>query len=153
MKIVRCQPADIPRALLLLADPSDDMVDSYLDRGDGFLACAIGVVVGGMVLLHTRPKTMELVNLAVDEAWQRRGIGSALIRAAQSHARAQGARTLELGTGSTGIGQIALYQRHGFRIAGVDADFFVRHYPEPIYENGRLLRDMVRMECRLDQSR
>jgi ribosomal protein S18 acetylase RimI-like enzyme len=88
---------------------------------------------------------MEIVNLAVREEYQGKGVGKKLIGHAVARARAMQARTLEIGTGSTGVGQLLLYQKCGFRITGVDRDFFVRHYPEPLYENGMQLRDMVRL--------
>jgi ribosomal protein S18 acetylase RimI-like enzyme len=88
---------------------------------------------------------MEIVNLAVGEQYQGKGVGKRLIRHAIATAREMKARTLEIGTGSSGVGQLLLYQKCGFRITGVDRDFFVRHYPEPIYENGMQLCDMVRL--------
>lgn len=139
----------VPWQLLLLADPSEAMVRSYLDRGRLFVAEEGGGVVGEYVLLATRPATAELVNVAVLESRQGRGIGKALVRHAVETARAAGYRTLELGTGNAGIGQLALYQRCGFRIVGVDLDFFTRHYPEPIEENGIPCRDMVRLSLEL----
>ncbi|MNW16937.1 putative N-acetyltransferase YvbK [compost metagenome] len=41
--------------------------------------------------------------------------------------------------------QLYLYQKCGFRIVGVDVDFFVRHYEEAIEENGIPCRDMIRL--------
>lgn len=136
---------EVPRELLLLADPSDEMVDSYLNRGQCFGAELSGQIVGEMVFIETRPKTLELVNLAVDEAWQARGIGRALIAHGIEYARSRGVECVELGTGNSSIRQLAFYQQCGFRIVGVDGDFFTRHYPQPIWERGILCRDMVRM--------
>lgn len=75
-----------------------------------------------------------------------KGIGRQLATHAIETARAQGYKTMEMGTGNSSIGQLALYQKCGFRIVGVDLDFFVRHnYLEEIYENGIQCRDMIRM--------
>jgi ribosomal protein S18 acetylase RimI-like enzyme len=135
----------IPYELLLLADPSRHLVEEYLPRGLCYLAEYGPQVVGVLVLVRTRPETMEIVNLAVAEPCQGKGVGKKLIGHAVARARDMQARTLEIGTGSTGVGQLLLYQKCGFRITGVDRDFFVRHYPEPLYENGMQLRDMVRL--------
>ena len=154
MSSITIRPAhsrEVPRELLLLADPSDAMVDSYLHRGRCFVAEADERIVGEMILLDTRPYTMELVNLAVEEAWQNRGVGTALVQFAIAYARGQQVRTLELGTGNSGIAQMALYQKCGFRIVGVDLDFFTRNYVQPIYEDGIWCRDMVRMAIDLDR--
>lgn len=56
-----------------------------------------------------------------------------------------GFKTLEIGTGNSSIGQLALYQKCGFRITGIDRDFFIRHYSEEIYENGMQVMDMIRL--------
>ena len=37
---------------------------------------------------------------------------------------------------------MAFYQRYGFRVTSIDHDFFVKNYPEPIFENGIQLFDM-----------
>lgn len=33
----------------------------------------------------------------------------------------------------------------GFRMTGIDRDFFIRHYSEEIFENGIQVVDMVRL--------
>jgi len=134
-----------PMELLLLADPSPKLVNDYVARGETFVAELDGAVVGVTVLLPTRPETVEIVNVAVAEPMQGRGIGKALVRHAVDVARQRGFRTIDIGTGNSGVTQLALYQKCGFRIVGVDVDFFTRHYDEPIYENGIQVRDMVRL--------
>ncbi|NGZ77469.1 GNAT family N-acetyltransferase [Saccharibacillus sp. VR-M41] len=138
-----------PLELLLLADPSPPLVEDYLRRGSCFVAESDVRIVGVYVLLPTRPDTAELVNVAVDETLHGQGIGKKLVGHAVRTAREARFRTLEVGTGNSGIGQLALYQKCGFRIVGVDLDFFIRHYDEPIYENGIQCRDMIRMSMDL----
>lgn len=134
-----------PMELLLLADPSQELVEEYIRRGECFVAETDEGIVGVYVLLKTRPGTVELVNVAVDERFQGRGIGKQLVNHAVERARSLGFQTIEIGTGNSGVGQLALYQKCGFRITGVDRDFFLRHYSEPIYENGIQVIDMVRL--------
>lgn len=132
-------------ALLFLADPSEKLVNDYLRRGRCWVVEANDEVIGVYVLLAIRPDTVELVNVAVREDVQGRGIGKTLVMHAVETARRDRFRTMELGTGNSSVAQLRLYQRCGFRIVGVDADFFVRHYDEPIYENGIQCRDMIRL--------
>jgi ribosomal protein S18 acetylase RimI-like enzyme len=134
-----------PMDLLLLADPSERLVVDYLKRGDCFVAENQQQTVGVYVLIPTRPETVELVNVAVVEEQHGRGIGKQLVKHAIQVAKEKGYKTIEIGTGNSGMGQLALYQKCGFRIIGVDRDFFVRHYPEEIYENGIHCRDMIRL--------
>lgn len=149
-------PADsgeIPYDLLLMADESQEMIDDYLSRGDIFIAKFECKIIGVYVLIRTRPKTIELVNVAVEEPFQGRGIGKRLVGDAVEKAKRLGARTIELGTGNSGIGQLALYQKCGFRIIGVDRDFFLRHYDHKIHENGIQCTDMIRLSLDLESKK
>ncbi|MFC4323001.1 GNAT family N-acetyltransferase [Litchfieldia salsa] len=134
-----------PMDLLLLADPSQLIVEDYLQRGECFIAYIREKVVGVYILLPTRPETVELVNIAVAEDLHGRGIGKLLVMEAIKTAKNKGYKTIEIGTGNSSIGQLALYQKCGFRIIGVDLDFFLKHYPEKIVENGIQCRDMIRL--------
>lgn len=146
MEIRNLHPGEAPpMELLLLADPSRKLVEEYLSRGETYVAVEDQRTVGVYVLLPTRPDTVELVNVAVAEELHGRGIGKSLVRHAVQTAKARGYRTLEVGTGNSSIGQLALYQKCGFRIVGVDIDFFTRHYEEEIYEDGIPCRDMIRL--------
>jgi ribosomal protein S18 acetylase RimI-like enzyme len=135
----------IPYELLMLADPSRKVIDSYFQRGYCFLAYLEETCVGEFVLLKTRPETVEIVNIAVDEAYQGQGIGKKLVYQAIDEARNLDAATIEIGTGNSSLKQLRLYQTCGFRITGVDIDFFVRHYDEDIIEDGIPCRDMIRL--------
>jgi ribosomal protein S18 acetylase RimI-like enzyme len=139
----------LPLELLLLADPSEEIVMEYVNRGECFVAEQEQKIVGVYVLLPTRPETIELVNVAVVEELHGKRIGKHLVMDAIKTARTKGYKTIEVGTGNSGIGQLALYQKCGFRIVGVDLDFFIRHYTEEIYENGIQCRDMIRLSLEL----
>lgn len=134
-----------PMELLYTADPSVEAVADYLGRGYTYVGTEDGAIVGVYVLLPTRPFTIELVNVAVAERFQGRGYGKRLVEHAVAQARSRGYRTIEVGTGNLGMMQIALYQKCGFSMTHVDVDFFRRHYPEPIFENGMECRHMVRL--------
>ncbi|MDF2660248.1 MAG: acetyltransferase, partial [Paenibacillus sp.] len=126
-------------------DPSKQLVERYLQRGTSYVAVDSGEIVGVYVLLPTRPATVELVNVSVREEHQGKGIGKQLVRHAVRQAREEGYQTIEVGTGNSSVDQLALYQKCGFRMVGIDRDFFLRHYEEPIFENGIQVTDMVRL--------
>lgn len=138
-----------PMNLLLLADPSIEFIKDYVNRGETYFAEINGEVVGVYILLATRPGSCEIINIAVSEKYQGKGIGRKLLEHATELAFQGGYKTLEIGTGNSSIGQLALYQRCGFRITGIDKDFFVRHYKEDILENGIQCRDMIRLSMDL----
>lgn len=131
--------------LLLIADPSRKLVEDYIKRGQCFVAKVDDGIIGVYVLLPTRPETVELVNVAVVENQQGKGIGKQLVNHAINQAKLLDFKTIEIGTGNSGVGQLALYQKCGFRINGIDRDFFVRHYSEKIFENGLQVVDMIRL--------
>ncbi|MDQ0160764.1 GNAT family N-acetyltransferase [Alkalibacillus salilacus] len=131
--------------LLLLADPSEEMIADYLKMGECFVAEIDNRIIGVYVLLPTRPQTLEMVNFAVAEKYHGKGIGKLLVMNAIETAKEMGYKTIEIGTANSSVGQLLLYQKCGFRITGIDVGFFTRHYQEEIFENGIQCTDMVRL--------
>ncbi|CCF15909.1 uncharacterized N-acetyltransferase YvbK [Brevibacillus laterosporus GI-9] len=136
---------DVPMELLLLADPSERLVKEYVERGQCYIMEQDGRIIGTYVLIPTRPETVELVNVAVDEELHGKGYGKQLVLHAIESARLNHYKTIEIGTGNSSVVQLALYQKCGFRMTHIDKDFFIRHYDEPIFENGIQCIDMVRL--------
>jgi len=139
----------VPMDLLLLADPSKEKVLTYVQSGSCYAAYHAQDVIGVYVLLSLYQQTVEIINVAVKESWQEKGIGKQLIRHAIAEAKAAGFHTIEIGTGNSSIPQLALYQKCGFRMTSIDHDFFLKHYDEPIFENGIQCMDMVRLSLTL----
>lgn len=140
---------NLPFELLLLADPSRDYILEYVENGVIFVAEIEQQIIGVYVLLPTSPEIIELMNIAVREDYQGLGIGKQLVMDAVKVARSKGYITLEVGTGNSSIRQLILYQKCGFRMIGVDTDFFVKHYPKAIFENGIQCVDMIRLARKL----
>ena len=140
---------NLPFELLLLADPSRDYILEYVENGVIFVAEIEQQIIGVYVLLPTSPEIIELMNIAVREDHQGLGIGKQLVMDAVKVARKKGYTTLEVGTGNSSIRQLILYQKCGFRMIGVDTDFFVKHYPKVIFENGIQCVDMIRLARKL----
>ncbi|MCU6707399.1 GNAT family N-acetyltransferase [Paenibacillus sp. J5C_2022] len=139
-----------PYELLLLADPSKALVDSYLKRGYCYLAYIGDELIGEYLLMESEPGVMEIMNIAVSESYQGRGIGKRLLLHAIREAARLKASVLEIGTGNSSTYQLLFYQKCGFRLHRIDHDFFVRHYEEEIIENGIRCRDMIRLRMPLD---
>ncbi len=135
------EPAPYP--LLLLADPAPDLVAAYLREG----ACVVATVaqsVVGVYVLRPHAEVAEIKNIAVAPEWQGRGIGKRLVADAARRAVDMGAREITVGTGNSSLGQLAFYQKCGFRIVSVERDFFAQ-YAAPITENGIPCLDLVRL--------
>ncbi|MDR1063193.1 MAG: GNAT family N-acetyltransferase [Azoarcus sp.] len=136
--------ADVPRDLLLLADPSDEKIRSYLPRSRCFVASKNGEIVGVCAIQPSGAGTYELMNIAVHPSHQNFGHGTTLLKWVINFFHDAGAKKLEVGTGTFGY-QLAFYQRQGFRVTSIDRDFFIKNYGEPIFEDGIQLFDMLRL--------
>lgn len=132
-----------PYDLLLLADPSKDLVDDYLKHADVYLAKHEGQTVGVIVLLPLAEDTVEIKNLAVKPNHQGQGIGRYLIENAIDVARQDHRKSICIGTANSSLHQLRLYQSLGFAITGIKRDFFTDNYPEPIYEDGIQAKHML----------
>jgi ribosomal protein S18 acetylase RimI-like enzyme len=139
----------IPYELLLLADPSKDLVDEYLKQADVFVAKQIDEVIGVAVLLPLTAETVEIKNIAVKPAFQGEGIGSFLIQNVVQVALLNGQKNICIGTANSSVGQLYLYQKLGFEITDIKRDFFMDNYAEPIYENGIQAKHMLMLTKQL----
>lgn len=133
-------------ALLLDADPDEAAVKAYLKAADILVANHNTEVVGIAVLTH-QGEGFELRNIAVHNMHQGKGIAKQLISEIKKLAKSKGAKTLDVGTGNSSLGQLALYQKCGFRLHSIDKNFFANY--EPIFENGIRCIDMVRLRAEL----
>ncbi|EJQ10275.1 N-acetyltransferase [Bacillus cereus] len=148
----RVSKDNVPKSLLLLADPSERQIATYIQRGMVYVAKVEGKVVGVYVLLETRPKTMEIMNIAVVEHMQGKGIGKKMLLHAIEIAKGYDMHKIEIGTGNSSVSQLTLYQKCGFRIFSIDFDYFSKHYEEEIIENGIVCRDMIRLAMELNKN-
>ena len=132
--------------LLLIADPSVDMIRHYLDRGDLYVMQLEETPVCVTVVVSDK-ETAEIKNLATHPDYLRRGYASRMIDFIIEHYRE--IPNITVGTGSTGIPgkefyQLAFYRKCGFVESHIIKNFFIDKYPEPIYEdNGEQCIDMI----------
>ncbi|MBB4862003.1 ribosomal protein S18 acetylase RimI-like enzyme [Pseudomonas nitritireducens] len=150
LSLVELSPAQAPWPLLLKADPSRAQIESYLGDSRLLALNEADSVRGVLTLTPREPGVAEITSVAVEEEWQERGLGRRLLLAAIEQAREAGLQRLTIATGNSSLAQLGLYQRVGFRIVGIDPDYFVRHYPEPIVENGIQCRDQIRLALDLN---
>ncbi len=136
----------LPMDLLLEADPSEELVRSYCVKSRVYVAEIGYDAIGVLVLSPLDKSAVEIKNIAVVESSRGIGYGKALISYALSEAERLGFRKVVIGTGNSSLGQLALYQKCGFRMVSIDRGFFLRNYAEPIIENGIPCEDMVRLE-------
>lgn len=106
-------------------------------------ACARGILVGDKLAaaIETCPEEwsnrLRITELWVDDAFQKQGIGHALMEAAKEQARAEGRRAIILETQSCNVNAIGFYLHEGFTLIGLDTC---------CYANNDLQRKEVRIE-------
>ncbi|WP_411346178.1 GNAT family N-acetyltransferase [Paenibacillus sp. WLX1005] len=137
------QGEDLPISLLLLADPDESMLQRYMNYCRWWMAEYDGIPVGACGALQRGSEEWEIMNIAVLPDYAGQGIGSDLLRHVLESLERAGGNLITVCTGNSSIGPLALYQKHGFRITDVETDYFVRHYGEPIIENGITCRDRI----------
>ncbi|KEZ52746.1 GNAT family N-acetyltransferase [Metabacillus indicus] len=138
-----------PMHLLLEADPEEKAIQKYLHKSIVFLAEHQEQTAGVLVLNENSSTSLEVMNLAVDEAFRGKGIAKKLLARARMEGETGGYDFLEISTGNSSLDQLALYQKCGFRMDGIISNYFLDHYDKPIYENGIPCLDMVRLKMSL----
>lgn len=139
----------IPYDLLLLAEETIEAIDKHVKDSEIFVLEKQNKIMGVYVLQSIDERNIEIKYIAVDQKFQGQGIGTFLLKDAIFKAKKRRLETIIIGTGDCGIKQINLYQKVGFEIFDVKKNFFDDNYPEPIYEDGRLCRDMVMLQKQL----
>ena len=133
----------MPYDLLLLADPSKELIDEYLKQSDLFAARQNNETIGVIVLFPLTTETVEIKNVAVKPEFQGKGIGSYLIENAVKVASFNRQKSICIGTANSSVGQLYLYQKLGFEITDIKRHFFLDNYAEAIYENGIQAKHML----------
>jgi ribosomal-protein-alanine N-acetyltransferase len=104
----------------------EDEFEDLLD-GEGIYGfLAQGAEPHGVILCRVAAGEMEVLTLGVTPAARRRGVASALMAAALPEARALGAAEVFLEVAVDNQGAIALYERLGFREAGLRKAYYDR---------------------------
>jgi ribosomal protein S18 acetylase RimI-like enzyme len=135
--------------LLELADEPAPL-RHYLDDGTlyGVVHDGSGRPRAAVLAVDRSDGTTELRAVAVAEDEQGTGLGSWLVSEVCARLRARGIRRVVVGTATSGVRQLAFYQRLGFRLDRIERDFFTadKGYPPDLSENGIPTRDMAWMD-------
>lgn len=133
----------VPYELLLLADPSQELVEAYLKHSEIYIAAVSRDILGAVVLTPLSDGTIEIKNVSVQPKFQGQGIGSFLISQAIQICMERKLKSIYIGTANSSVRQLALYQKLGFVVCELRKNYFIENYPEAIFEDGVQARDMV----------
>ncbi|RTL56333.1 MAG: N-acetyltransferase [Sphingobacteriales bacterium] len=98
--------------LLVLNDPEATIIKR---GGYIWLAKAGDKIVGSAAIMNEGNDHYELAKMAVDDAWQGRGISKLLMEVCINKAKAIGAKKLELFSNHQLTTAISLYEKYGFK--------------------------------------
>lgn len=121
-------------ALLLEADPSQQMIDKYLDAGDMYVLYSHGKPIAEAVITRREDGACEISNIAVDAAQRGKGYATKLI---QHLFRLLGAEYKKIYVG-TAEPLVPFYEKFGFQRSYVEKHFFRDNYPGVVFDEGAL---------------
>ncbi len=142
MEYSKVRPRQVPIKLLLESDPNEESILSYLTDAWCFVAKYEGEIVGACIAKSAGKNTAEIMNVAIYPDMQLKNIDSDLLKYTLNDLANENIYRVELGTGTFGY-QLNFYQRLGFRVDKAIKDHFLRSDPEPIFENGIRLKDLL----------
>ena len=112
-------------------EPDWRFLSEKVDIRDVLVAVVDGEVAGYVRIGHPYPiessrHVIHVSGIAVDPSFQRRGVGAALMSAAEQEARARGARRITLRVLKHNTAAVRLYEKAGFVTEGVmTGEFFL----------------------------
>ena len=117
--------------LLLEADPEEDVVKGYLDKGDMFVGTVNSVPVAEIVITKVNSDECELKNIATLPEARGNGYAQELIKYVFNEYKGKYKKMI----GGTTENMIPYYVLNGFtRYHHTVKNFFVDNYKEPIYD-------------------
>ncbi len=87
-------------------------------------ACWAGSELVGYAIIMTALEEAHLLNLAVSDRWQRRGIGARFLQHIADDARKQHLEMLYLEVRPSNVAARKMYERFGFRQLGLRRDYY-----------------------------
>jgi ribosomal protein S18 acetylase RimI-like enzyme len=144
-------PPDFERevvlALMRLADDSEKEIREYLHSGRLFLLQEEleSDLVGQALVIQHDSSHAEIKSVSITTQRQRHGLGKLLIGAVLLILKDDGISCVTVATSTADIGNIAFYQKLGFRCWKIERDAFnpAKGYAEKLLSNGIELRDKI----------
>lgn len=131
--------------LLKLADDSEDKIREYIHEGELYKITQDYETVGVILFTFPAEGQVEIKNMALIHTKRGDGMGKELIQKFSISYKRKGYTSMIVGTANSSIGNIAFYQKAGFRFDTIKKDFF-SSYNEPIVEYGIQATDMVMLK-------
>lgn len=138
-------PAEVEAVLplLLLAEPSLPALRWGLQHlSDAVYRMDVDSQLVGAATMQWRDDPCEIEEIGIAPEHQGQRHGRVFIAWLCEEARRRGKTAMQVGTPNASLGNIAFYQKLGFRMDHVRRDYF-RYYRTPRFENGIRVLDLL----------
>lgn len=131
--------------MLLLADPSEDMIDLYINKGEMYVLEQDNNIICEAVVIKISNTECELKNIAAIEEYQGKGYGKKLMNYL-FNIYSKRFEVMFVGTTSS---TALFYNKLGFEDSHTVNNFFIDNYQETIFEGEVQCVDMVYLKRKL----
>ena len=131
-------------SLLLFADPCEEMIDLYLDKGEVYVLKDENKTICQAVVVKISNTECELKNIATDEEYQMKGYAKKLVDYL-FNVYENDYNVMFVGTTNSAI---PFYNKLGFQYSHTVKNFFIDNYPETIFEGDAQCIDMIYLKKR-----
>jgi ribosomal protein S18 acetylase RimI-like enzyme len=139
--------------LMRLADDSEKQVREYLHQGRLFVLQEKGAAapVGQLLVVQAPNSRPEIKSLSISANRQGKGLGRLLVGEVLSTLKREGIQQVTVATSTADIGNIAFYQKAGFRCLKIERNAFTSDngYADGLRSNGILVRDKIWFDLEL----
>lgn len=129
--------------LLLMADPSVEMIEKYLHSGDCYIATLGEETIGTFVLQPNSINEIELKNISIVSKYQNQGYGKDILKYVVRISKLEGYQSLIVKTADVSLDVLEFYKKHKFEYYFTVKSHFLKYYDQPIYENGKQAIDQI----------
>lgn len=133
--------------ILLIGDEEETMVYKYLKDGNLYALYDTGILKSICVTLSVNQNTIEIKNLATYPKFQNQGCAAFLLNFIFRKYKNK-FKYIILGTGENQK-TLNFYKKFDFKEFARIENFFTDNYPNPIFENGIQLKDMIYLKKEL----
>jgi ribosomal protein S18 acetylase RimI-like enzyme len=133
----------LPMDLLLLADPSEEMIEKYRNSGESYLAKQEEELVGVFIMMPITNSEIELKSIAVYPQYQRLGYGKEMVKYAIRIAKMEAYKAITVKTADVSEYQIRFYEKLKFELETTVKGHYIQYYKDPIIENKKEAVDQL----------
>ncbi len=133
--------------ILLIGDEEESMIDKYLEIGNLYALYDFEVLKSVCITLPVNKNTIEIKNLATYPKFQNQGCAAFLLNFIFRKYKNK-FKYIILGTGENEK-TLNFYKKFDFKEFARIENFFTDNYPNPIFENGIQLKDMIYLKKEL----